>query len=251
MKIGMITDIHLKTGDEEAEQKDKDFKQFLSTLRVDILLVTGDVNSNRFSEFEKFYRMVRESDPYLTVCAVRGNHEAWCIDMPFSNLVEIENKQMEVFKKYNIHYLEHNKYENEKIIIYGFDGWYKHTNTGTNDKDMMPNNSGMGELTPFQHKQRNEVKALDYIFDELEKDKESTKKKLVATHFNLIPNVGYEHMSGNDRYLDLITPEVDYLVFGHTHRVVDEVVNNCRVINVGADYDQSPRLDMFYEEIEL
>jgi predicted phosphodiesterase len=247
MKIGIITDIHIS---HYPEKKDE-FKKFLEDLRVDMLIIAGDIVSSEQSDMELCLKMIRENDPFLKVLLVRGNHCFWNPDRPFDSVFELDLFHKELFKKYDIHYLQQNKFEDENLIIYGFDGWYRFSETGTNDITMMPTTSGMGELTPFQYLQREERDAVDYIVKDLEENP-SKKTKIVVTHFNVIcEDLAYEKMSGNPRYVDILCPDIDYLFFGHTHQEYSATHHGCEVINVGADYDKAPKHNQYYKELVL
>lgn len=245
MKITVITDIHINKTDSE---KLESFKSFIKELKADLLLISGDISSSSQEEFELAFRSIREINPTIQVAIVKGNHDFWMEGNSHRSIAEIEAFHDEVLKKYNIHYLQNNKLELDSCVIYGFDGWYRFSHPGTKDEDYMPLNSGFGELTPFQYLQRNELKAVDYILDSIEKE---TKKKILLTHFNLIANQLYEKMSGNVRLLDILSPHFDIMIYGHSHQLLDTTHNGCRIINVGADYKEAPSLEKYSITLEI
>ena len=67
------------------------------------------------------------------------------------------------------------------------------------------------------------------------------EKKVCVTHFNLLPKPQYRNLSGNQRFFDLLLKEkFDLVIMGHSHRKMDKVIDGCRVVNAGADYQQNP-----------
>lgn len=241
MKIGIVSDLHIN------KEKISEFEKFLSSLTCDILLIAGDIASSKQDEIELAFKSINKIIPHIKTLIVFGNHDYYSSDH-FTNVRELTLKRNDLCSKYNIHYLQNNKFETNTISIYGFDGWYKYLyNLGTIDQDMMPINSGEGELTPFQHLQKEERIAVDYILKNLDQN----QTNIVLTHFNLVANPGYERMSGNSSLFEILTPEIDFLVYGHTHKEEDIFVNECRIINPGADYKELPSLNKYYKEIVL
>lgn len=254
-KVGIITDIHIDGPDDE---KTLGLAKFIENLDADYLIISGDLISKNQKSFDVLFSTIRNANPYLKVFFVKGNHDYWIYDQfDKDSLSVIISRQEEVFKKYpNVHYLENNMFEDEDMEIYGYDGWYLHSNPPTKDKDLMPMQAGLGELTPFQYLQRKEQQAVQYIFDELEKRKDSKKTKIVVTHFNPFPQGEkahlYENMCGNDRIFNLIIDEgVDYMIFGHSHHAIEKKVKGCTIINVGADYDQAPTETSFSKILKI
>lgn len=244
MKLGIITDLHINA----YENKNLDFKDFVANLTVDALVISGDLSSdNTLEDLEMAFKSIRDTDPYLDVIIVFGNHDCWTQD-PFITLSELIKKREELCLKYNIHYLEKNKFETEEFVIYGFDGWYKFANPPTYDKNLMPQNAGFDSLTPNQLMQRREGKAVDYILDDLERTK--NKKRILVTHFNLIYPPDKEMLAGNDRLLDLFSNDMDYIIFGHSHRYYKEKINRAMVLNVGAEYKKCPNSEEYFEIIK-
>jgi predicted phosphodiesterase len=175
-------------------------------------------------------------------CSYFTGNCQWDADNKFKNVQEIDIHHRKLCEKYNIHYLEHNKFENDDLVVYGFGGWYKYTDPNTNDFSMMPQQN-IGGATATQWLQKKEIDAVNYILDDIDNTDEG-KVKIIATHFNfIVEDQSYERMSGNTHYGEILTPLCDYYFFGHTHQEYDKMHDNCRVINIGADYHHSPNLD--------
>ena len=244
MKIGIITDLHIGHYPEKPEE----FREFVSTLRCDILIISGDISSNDPSQTEKAFKIIREVDPYLKVLVVEGNHDYWSIS-PFKTLDEVINEFTELCRKYDIHYLqEMGEYVEDTVVIMGYDGWYAFRDSGTNDYEMMPQKNSFGAST-FDVMKKREQDGLDKVLQQVEKY--PNKVKICVTHFTFWTTAKkYERMCGNKRHFDLFLKDsFDYLIVGHSHQPQREKFDNCTVINAGADYEQCPRLDLFYEEI--
>jgi len=244
MKITVVTDLHIGV----TPKKIIKFGKFIDELDTDILLITGDINTNKQREIEEAFVAIRQHKPYMKVLVVFGNHDVW--DSGFDSMVQIKDHHEMLCNKYNIHYLHNNKYEDDTVVIWGFDGWYRMANPGTNDEHWMPLNSGTGALTSIQYMWRREGKALDYILNDLEKDEyiNTSKTKIVATHFNVTVDdfSQYENMSGNLNIPMLLCKDIDYLFYGHTHEAKVEEIDECKLINVGANYCSSPNKNNKY-----
>ena len=246
MKIGIITDLHIGHYPEKAQE----FKRFVESLRCDILIIAGDISSNDPSQTELAFKTIRDADPYLKVVVVAGNHDEWVIDT-FTTLDEVIAKFNELCKKYNIHYLQDmGEYVQDKVAIMGYDGWYAFRDSGTNDYEMIPQRNSFGAST-FDVMKKREQEGLDKVLEQVENYQD--KVKICVTHFTFwTTDREYERMCGNKRHFDLfLKDKFDYLIVGHSHQPQREKFDNCTVINAGADYEQSPRLDLFYEEIEI
>lgn len=247
MNIGIITDIHINSFD---QPKTWAFEEFVRSLNIDLLIICGDIATASQDEIEQAFKSIRKEKPKLKVACVLGNHDYWVEDNSHTSIFDIKEFHQELFQKYDVHYLQQNKLELDNVTIYGFDGWYTTSNTGTKDPMRMPMSSGMGELTPHLFMQREEINSVDYILKDIESNP-TNKTKILVTHFNLIQNKGFERMSGNVRLLKFFTSDFDYIFFGHSHQQVDQVIGKSRIINVGADYDKAPSLQLFYKEIKI
>jgi len=249
MKLTVITDIHIGYSPKKLSK----FGKFISKLDSDVLLITGDIISHKQKQLNYTFRVLRENNPNIKVLVVKGNHEFWQKDNEFNTLWEMERLHQEVYDKYDIQYLHRNKFEQDNVVIWGFDGWYSKYNVETNDMYNMPLNSGMAELTPVHYMWKREGEAIDYILDDLEKPEYEDKIKIVATHFNLtVENEVYMSYAGNTRLAKILFPKIDYLFYGHTHQKDDRIIDGCRVMNAGADYNKVPHeSNGYYINLEL
>lgn len=256
---------------------------------VQTLAVQAGIRSNLIKYRESDYKLnLTFVKDYIQVDslhdkAIKEKYEGnvWCLNVPHTNfmvrrngkafftgncwdrkreydsLQGLLNDRDELCKKYDIHYLQNNHYEDDTLQIFGYDGWYLLANPNTNDHLHMPQKSGMGELTSSQLMQRREQKAAEYIFNNINPE----KQVIVMTHFNPFSTNdkygSYESMQGNHRIYELLLEEgLDYFIFGHSHQKELEYVKSkdktCTVFNVGARYEESPNyINLLFKIIEV
>ena len=245
MKIGIITDPHLS---DENNKKTEDFESFAPNISAhcDVLVVSGDMASTNPHEAELFFKIARRNNPYLPIVFVRGNHDVWAHTPDFRSISDIFLFQEKFCKKYKIHDLEFNgELVINDVSFVGYMGWYASRNNDTKDYERIPRQNSLGADT-FSFFKKLEGDSLDKIADmEL-----SGKKKVCVTHFNLLPNKGYENLSGNPRFFELfLKDKFDLVIMGHSHKKMDKVIDGCRVVNAGADYSENP--GNFFKVIEI
>lgn len=224
------------------------------------LLLAGDLVSHRQEQLEYFYNMIRQFVD-IPVVACYGNHDWWvqhdAYKQRITNYEDILNFRQELHQKFDIWYVEDGPFFIGDVAIAGFDGWYGHNRPhfydwgrdddgnlvqkrfGTNDRDNMPIFGPTGVL-------------FDYLVQKAHKDFEKllyqdiqAKKKICITHFPpYCDNIKFKTFCANQNMLEPITQKFDVLCCGHSHRRVDFVENNCRVLNSGSDYNQ-PRMIEF------
>lgn len=284
MKFATFTDPHL----DAYKGKQEEFRLFIRKIKdlVDGFICSGDWCSRNVEELEEIFNIIREetAKPVLTIF---GNHDFWNPSQKLS-LDEVIFLQEELCKKYNITHLENTPFETDDLFICGFDGWYAQ-DTGTSvtvDYDFIPKMNSYG-TSPFLFLKRKEMnaiyKAIDY--DKPNKKKvcvthfgfggtEAIKDELAAMGSDMainsvvVPNSqtmdqeldadgnpipdqerNYEKYNAHKRHAIILAEKFDLVIFGHSHRITEYSIGDCKFINVGAHYNQSP--ENFYRIIEL
>ena len=218
-------------------------KKIIEKQYVDIVIISGDICSNKTEQYESFFRAIREILPEIPILIVHGNHDYWDLGWytkkkrhPKNGIKEKDSIYQDVCRKYNIHYLQYNPFVwNNEIVICGFDGWYAHNTDATNDKAVMAKSV---ESSPtFNFMSWRAYDALDFSLKYVE-GLTNEMKKVCVSHFSLNPkNANDELFSGNPSYFNFIIENFDVFIYGHTHNFEDQVYGKCRVVNAGTAKD--------------
>ncbi len=241
MKILTTSDLHYGFGMQQTRKILQRFFEDIATNEqdIDLVLIAGDIQSDSCVHLEKLFKMYREILPTTSTAVVFGNHDYWetsrYLRRAHKKIEDIFRFHNEVVTKYSIHYLQDNPIETDKLIIYGFDGWYAGFNPDTNDKDRMP------FLYPEKDAHAFMRDRADKAFDKILLDVDSfslNKKKMLVTHFpSYSINPIYQRYCANQTWFDFITEKFDYYVVGHSHQRERFLRGSCEIINSGSDYN--------------
>ena len=226
-KILLLSDTH------QSHHNEYILKDFYKNIpeTFDIIIHAGDWITSNQDELQSSLETIRSVFPDHIILSVIGNHDFW--NKKFMTHLDKLSHHRKMFKKYNIHHLE-KSIEFDNIFIQGFDGWYGVVSPlmpPTWDKDFMNN-----EYTiHFDLNKKAYMDLQRIIYSD-----NTNKIKICVTHFPsiLTPDFGKDaSMIGDLKYMDYISDRFNYLLCGHTHRYMDTIVNECRILNCGCDYD--------------
>lgn len=217
----------------------KHLRKVAETEKFDVVIVSGDLGTSKQEHLRTALKTLREVFGEFPIAVVFGNHDYWdrsqLIKYKFGtwdNLIEWQNEQL---SKYNIHNLERKgPLEINDINIFGYDGWYLRLDPPTNDGYNMPDYIHGEPMHKYMNAKAHH--ALQNIFDHPKYFK--SEKKIVVTHF------GFDRVfGGNSDYCQsfknfemLINDNVNAICYGHSHKRVDAVIRNTRVLNPGGGY---------------
>ena len=238
MKILLTSDTHHAFTANSTVKINRKFWQKVAEQDFDVMVHTGDwCTTNAEVQMRKAIKQCRNyiDKPILTVL---GNHDYWSknhID-PRSMI----NYHEKVFEEFDIVYLDRETIQINDILFYGYDSWYHVPNPPSNDYYWMPR---IVETLPINHYMSKRMDAsFERVMDDIEKD-ESGLKKICVTHMspylrkNWFMDRVHIGLSGNPKHLPFITKHCEALLIGHTHRELDEVVDGCRIVEAGSDYN--------------
>lgn len=240
MKALILTDLHRGYTDNTPRIHDKAFAYINSNERFDMVLVSGDLGTSKLKDVSNCFKALRKAFPKIPILVVLGNHDLW--DKTYRSLRQKIEKIKDFAEEFDIQLLENNPWENENLIIMGYDGWYKYDPIQSRDAEFMRHM--FIEDTPQFHWLRQKADAaVNFILDYDRKN----KKTIVMTHFPIIDElIDIPELSGNPMHGQVLLPISDVIIFGHSHLAVDEMIGKTRVINAGSDYNA-----VRYKVIEL
>lgn len=207
MRIGLTSDTHLFV---DKPVNEKRFKRLIKRMLADgydIGVHAGDWNGGKHAWrcIEIQCQIIRDLDPLTPWVVTIGNHDVWVrgdwrLDgirgaHQKPNITEWdENREkiIEIFKKYNMHFIDESPYRDTRFpdtVIVGAMGWYVNPNPATNDHLYLPHTVGGRSPHAF---------LLSAAWDKLEKG-----LKQVEPHENLIflshfPVIDSSILIGND-----------------------------------------------------
>lgn len=264
MKIGILTDIHLKspksiekeygnfsrrfdseeTSVENDLKKSKEvkrlldranaFREFIIDIDCDILILSGDISSSdSIDDLDYVFSIIKSRREDLKVLMVKGNHDYWENYRPYISLDELIEEHSKIFKKYGVVYLQDNHFIKENILFVGYDGWYNvDPRSQTKDNTMIPRFNSLG-ADSFLFMKKREMVGLDRVLKELSKDENKGKYKICVTHFNFKSDPNYENLKANPNFLSILKENCNIVIFGHNHLVEDRIEDGVRLINAG------------------
>lgn len=233
LKIAITCDLHYGFDGKTDAKMHKFFKK-LNMEIFDVLIIAGDMISDKQRQFQALFKLIRRYIPEKPILVVRGNHDFWDKEnnpkLSFKKLIE---DQQQYFYEYNIHHLEFGPFMIGDVIITGFDGWYHDTNPPTNDAYYMVLDINGVPIHKYLSK-----KADDDFINVMGMDV-SNKKSICVTHFPSFSRDAYsKQLNANSKYMDHLTMKFDMLIIGHSHAECDIMYDRCQVINVGSDYNR-------------
>ena len=264
MKILLISDSHRGFSQSTAAIHERWYREVLSKLDYDLLVLAGDLGSSNRRHLEAALRFFRRVAGGRPVAAVLGNHDFW--DSGTRNLLHLRDLQRQWMRQNEIVYLEDSPLRLGDSLIVGWDGWYGMLPESSNDPKWMPpfvpavNDYGRtpGATDPGpawmmgldEWMRKKEKAALARVISQIDaaKKSDSPPKHIVAvTHFPCVPHLTDHTYSANPVHFQFIAGRADILLMGHSHRRVDGITaDGVRLYNCGSDYE-SPR----YLVIEL
>jgi predicted phosphodiesterase len=262
LKCAVMSDIHFGYTD-KTFQILENFLKKLSTEKIDVLFIAGDVISSKQNEFERVFKLIRRFLPLTKILYTEGNHDRWNGSPPkmpwddkpllgvnynvFYNVRRKVNPYRQpksyaimrldhekIFNQFNIIHLDGNSHDlGEHIVALGFDGWYNEVNLnylGTNDYKYLPE---MIESAPVHVYLRNKA---EKDLDKLLSVPTDGKTVVFMTHFPpFSESADYLRMCANPKFMDFICEKSNFFLVGHSHRQCDFIHKGCRVINAGID----------------
>lgn len=230
MKIILTSDLHFgldhRTGNKHAR-----FWSKVAAEDPDVLCIAGDIASHKQDQVEKCFKHIRRWLPTVPIFVVWGNHDFWGTGKNFPDLVRDRMKfnQGERIRHLNGDFVDI-VVKNKKVRLCGFDGWYADPNPPTNDKIRIP--GGEESFQILKDKAKVDYEKVMRI------DTKSVEYALCMTHFPPFAEREYHSLCANQYYFQPLTEKFDYLFVGHSHQDNDFVVNGCRVLNAGSDYNK-------------
>jgi predicted phosphodiesterase len=243
MKFILISDTHYNFAYKAILNR---FYKDIATKDFDAIIHAGDWAGRSDEEIDVAFAQIRKfiKKPIFTVF---GNHDFWCERQTsysyrhHKEQIEIDEifyKQRQFCNKHEIILLNQIPTVFQDINLFGFDGWYWHSNVNTNDIDRLPPNA-------FKRLQTKANIDLDSIL----KNNVDKNKTIAVTHFSMI-NIynddlrSSSYMGANPNYLNYLTDFCKILCVGHTHRYYDIQQNGCRIIDTGSDYGNPKSLEI-------
>lgn len=237
-----------------------------------VFINAGDFCSTSVLERYIYWKLVRETlGDSVLLTTVLGNHDLWdrrefvthpsfaSLQEPIPDLFkkahspeDCINSNKLIFNKFGVSYLPEttevlSRPNGSKVILTGFNGWYKNP-VHTNDMKYIPHYN-LPEGRPY-------LLNLAYTefcdcLKEVSDLKNEGDKAILVSHFGIVSGAhdwkngmdDREYYGGNDRWESEIS-SFDYYFFGHSHIEFDKRIHpNTQAINVGGGYD-NPKFRM-------
>lgn len=244
MRFALTSDLHYGIDGKTQAKHQKFWRKLAAVEGVDLLIIAGDLGTNRQSHVRGCLRTMREHISW-PAAMVMGNHDFWSDKEHKShmNFNEILSAHKELSVEFKVTYLEQQEVVIGDHIIIGFDSWYRSYNPPTNDRNWMPfSHEGVPVHVWMAHRAN---KSLDRI---LQIDTELYNKVICVTHFPpYTPDTNYEEYCAPARYLEFLTEKADVLCLGHSHKLDTKIIDDCQILNSGSDYNR-PRAIIFNTE---
>jgi predicted phosphodiesterase len=222
MKIALTSDTHYGFSP-RANENIKIMLERLQSEGIDLIVHAGDWASHKSSHLISCVRTFRKYFPNTPIVGTLGNH-----DLAGESLNVLSNIQR-LFLKHSI--LDY--WTNGKIKVIAFQSWYNSSHPPSTDHYWMPKNITHQDMIVRSHQN------FDNIIGELDVN------TIVVSHFTPYNyRHGYNAMCGPMGMFDQITASAGFLCLGHSHLYMDEMIDGCRVMNCGSDYE-SPKYKIF------
>lgn len=248
MKIALTSDLHygfLGT----TEKKIRKMIKNLSEENVDLLIIAGDIATVNQHQFKRCMEEIR-AGLSCDIVYVRGNHDLW--DRIHKkdklsgtrNLQQIYNHHQEITYNLAITHLDEGpfSFDDGRVEVYGFDGWYAEFDPGTNDAINMPKQHESAPVPAYLVGKA--WKDFGRCLDDVKNSK--AEVKILVTHHNLYvePKYGANSHNGIIKFYPEVKENFDILCCGHTHVYQNYKDDNLLVLNSGSDYNK-PRYVIF------
>lgn len=232
MKIAITSDLHRGFSEKTHMRHDKFFKK-LSQEDFDILIIAGDLGTNKQKQIEKLFAHLRK---YITkpVYVVRGNHDYWSYKESFPYEQKEKYFKFICLENNIIHLNGNNIHLINGIKLYGWDNWYQfdryhRESLGSND---------VHYITSEEEHHRDVT--CQQGFQQLIESQ--IKVDILVTHMPInVSEYKYSTHGGREAYFNklyMLNIEPRIYIHGHTHENRDEIVQNTRIIVSGSDYDK-------------
>lgn len=231
MKIALTSDTHYGITDKTYRKLEQMLKK-MQEQEPDVVLHAGDWGSHKERHLGACMKLFRRFFSDTPIVGVRGNHDLWT-EHSLQTLETFISNSDKTFEEYNIlnTYFNHQ----EKVVIVGWNGWYKSLWPRSNDKYHMPQPENGFPINDYMQLLARESFARANIILE----KYPTYKKIALTHFSHSYRNDYAEMNGDDKPItQLIDMEVNVICLGHSHIAQDETVHETRILNCGSDYNK-------------
>lgn len=233
MKIALTSDLHRGFTHNTSIKHEKFFRE-LAEEKFDVLLLAGDLATNKVEQIESLFAHIRRIFPNKPTLFTLGNHDYWGTDKSLEIKLEYIKKYAD---RHGMHWLHENPYKKDGVTIAGWDNWY-----AFGPETRLTNDSNWG-IKPEEEevlRKRDEegfLAALQAIPD------------VLVTHMPLFELSPY-HKYRNGVYsqwteiVDTLNirgghpPSEVVFCYGHTHTWMDAYKNGIKILNCGPDYDK-------------
>lgn len=225
MKVAFTSDLHWGLEARTNLILMKFFRKQVATAEWDVFILVGDIISHKQEQWAKSLACLRSLVPGRRILLVRGNHDYWH-NKPISLQVLLEAQEA-TMKRLDIEHVANSEWAASQSI-YGWDSWYgmpdhlRHTNDSRH----------MLEIEERQLMSK-ETKSMYRLLDK--------PVKLLITHHNIVPHGRQSAHDGAVALWQGFETKPEVYIHGHTHKDRDEVIDGCRVLTCGGDYNK-PRL---------
>lgn len=227
----------------------------ISEHNAEIVIITGDTASTRQKEIDKFFKLLR-SKVSIRVVVVWGNHDYWDDDYRTQSkarvrtMGELFQLHKKICEQYDLHYLGDGDLILGDYQICGYDGWYHDVDPGTNDLRPGRMLSFVESAPTHSYMNYRAHKDCERILESATNSQ--SKIKILVSHFDCVEHeyFGSRHR-GDPSHLDALSKIFDFIIYGHTHRRINEPINKARVLSPGGDYDHPVGLIVDFAKNEV
>lgn len=248
MRLALISDTHYGFSGMRTRAILVKMLMALKKENVDVVLHAGDWGSNSQKHVEMCMKLFRdELGDDVAIIGTLGNHDTWVsrsLDglKKFATMDDVHRRFGRLREEYKIS----SEYYNGDVAVFAYNSWYKTPRPPSNDIYHMP---VMGTSEHSQWATHQKLIESGYIecqevCKKLQASKE--KHKIIVTHFQpALEEFGLDGMCGStSEYYALIEAGATLLCYGHSHRALDIVDRDVRVLNSGGDYNK-PKYKIF------